>query len=40
MQLEAEMAGAANEAEMKQIRAAFDQREKAIENEIDREFAT
>lgn len=30
-QFEAEMAGAANDAETRQIRAAFDQREKAIE---------
>ena len=30
-QFEAEMAGAANEAETRQIRAAFDQRENAIE---------
>ena len=36
-QFEAEMAGAANDAETRQIRAAFDQREKAIEHEIDRE---
>ena len=34
-QLEAEMAAAANESEQRQIRAAFDQREKAIEHEID-----
>jgi hypothetical protein len=34
-QFEAEMAGAANESETRQIRAAFDQREKAIEHEID-----
>jgi len=35
-QLEAEMAGAANDKESREIRAAFDQREKAIEHEIDR----
>ena len=39
-QLEAELADAGSEAEIKQIRTAFNQREKAIENEIDREFAT
>jgi len=34
-QLEAELAAAANDAESKQIRDAFVQREKAIENELD-----
>lgn len=34
-QLEAEMATAANDAETRKIRAAFDQRERAIEHEID-----
>ena len=34
-QLDAELATAANDAEMKSIRAAFQQREAAIENEID-----
>jgi len=34
-QLEAEMASAANDDEQRQIRAAFEQRENAIEHEID-----
>ena len=29
------MAGAANDAEAKQIRLAFEQRERALENELD-----
>lgn len=34
-QLEVEMAGAANESEAKQIRDAFEQRERTFENELD-----
>lgn len=37
VQLEVEMAGAANESEAKQIRDAFEQRERTFENELDRE---
>ena len=37
-QLESDIAGAADEGEIRQIRATFDKKEKEIEHEIDREY--